>query len=204
MRRPPLLFLCALALALCSARPGLARGMAAGQPTLSGPVHVRPGDWIEIGWGDLPVGVYEAEIEMSVDLGPWQRVSPELDARQRRFAFRAPLAPGALARVRLRFGGDGYERQSEAEILIRIAGDPVAREDDAPLALRETGAIALDPVHETVAPALAFPVHAPVSRSATLPPASQTPAVAGDARRAATSTVLTAPATRAPFRPLRN
>jgi hypothetical protein len=72
---------------------------------------VRAGETLVIEWSSLPAGTYEAELELSLDGGRWLRISPELEARERRFVWTVPAGISGAARVRLRFGREHEEHE---------------------------------------------------------------------------------------------
>jgi hypothetical protein len=114
--------LAVLALALAPA-PALATR----EPALSWPgAEVAAGQVVELSWGDLPAGVEELEILLSLDDGRRYsvRVTPELDARERSFRWRVPNLPAARARLRMRLGSRRSEIETAPTPSFRIAGVP--------------------------------------------------------------------------------
>jgi hypothetical protein len=111
MRRilPPhrLLLLAALALAQAPATALAASGPALAWP---GP-EVAAGQVVELSWGELPAGIDELEILLSLDDGRSFpiRVTPELDAHERSFRWRVPNLPAGRARLRMRLGSERAE-----------------------------------------------------------------------------------------------
>lgn len=120
LHRLPLLTAFVLALALAPAPARAARGPALAWP---GP-EVVAGQVIELSWGDLPGGVEEMEILLSLDDGRHYavRVSPELDARERSFRWRVPNLPAGRARLRMRLGSERAEIETEPTEPFRIVG----------------------------------------------------------------------------------
>jgi len=86
------------------------------------PDVVHAGDVVEIRWRELPADVREVELELSLGGGRWVRISPELEALEGRFAWRAPQGVGGAAVLRLRAGGAGGERDV-AECAFRLVGE---------------------------------------------------------------------------------
>ena len=118
-----------IALLLCAAP---ATGHAAG--FLASPRgEVRGGERIEVRWRELPATVHEVELELSLDGGRWLRVSPELEPREHRFAWRVPQMAATSARLRLRAGGEQWERVLAVGDPFRIVstGPAIACETDA-------------------------------------------------------------------------
>jgi hypothetical protein len=111
----PLFFLLAM---LLLARPGSAR---AGTPLLAVPDEVVTGQRLELHWEGLPNAVDEVELELSLDGGRWVRISPELAAGEGRFVWNVPEVVSSGARLRLRAGGAGFEREIAASAPFRIA-----------------------------------------------------------------------------------
>jgi hypothetical protein len=106
----------ALAPAPAHAAPGPAR-------LWPGP-EVAAGQVIELSWGELPAGVHEMEILLSLDDGRHfaVRVSPELDAHERSFRWRVPNLPAGRARLRMRLGRERAEIETESSAPFRIVG----------------------------------------------------------------------------------
>ena len=112
--------LAALVLALPAA-PAL----AAPGPALAWPgAEIRAGQTVELSWSELPAGVEEMEILLSLDDGRHYsiRVSPELDAHERRYLWRVPNLPAARARLRMRLGTTSAEIETGPTSPFRIAG----------------------------------------------------------------------------------
>ena len=106
-----------------------APALAAREPALAWPgPEVVAGQVIELSWDDLPAGVEEMEILLSLDDGQAfaARVSPELDARERRYRWRVPNLPAAHARLRMRLGSEHAEIETEPTPSFRIVGAPGA------------------------------------------------------------------------------
>ena len=88
---------------------------AAASPRLHGiPARVRAGSELHITWAGLEPEAHEAELELSLAGGRWVRISPELDAREGGFTWRVPAGLAGPARLRLEYGGDGFEADGEA------------------------------------------------------------------------------------------
>jgi hypothetical protein len=104
-------------------------------PRLHGiPAHVRAGSDLRITWAGLGRDVHEAELELSLEGGRWVRISPELEARDGRFDWHVPDGLAGLARLRLRYGGEGFESEAEGAIAFVIdatAGHASPRLPDA-------------------------------------------------------------------------
>jgi hypothetical protein len=104
---------------------------AAAAPRLHGvPAHVRAGSTVRITWAGLGADVHEAEVELSISGSHWVRISPELDAREGGFSWRVPAGLSGSARLRLRYGGEGFEAEGSVS---------------APFVI-ETGVLATNPV----------------------------------------------------------
>lgn len=93
------------------------------------------GDRVLIEWSGLPASVHEVELEVSLGGSRWRRISPELEARDGRYEWRAPEWATGDARIRLRMGGDGFERAELVAAALTLA------EHDA---LQRPGADAVD------------------------------------------------------------
>ena len=122
--RPSLLAALALMLALAPAT-----AFAARESTLAWPgAAVVAGQIVTLSWGELPAGVGEMEILLSLDDGRTYavRVSPELDGRERSFRWRVPNLPTARARLRMRLGDARAEIETEATAPFRIVGSEAA------------------------------------------------------------------------------
>ena len=135
----PLPLLAALALALSTASAPALAEPAAPTPALAGPgAEVRAGQVVELWWGDLPAGVEEMEILLSLDDGQHYsiRVSPELDAHERRYRWRVPNLPAARARLRMRIGTARAEIETEPTSPFRISA---ASEPSPPQSLFHEG-----------------------------------------------------------------
>jgi len=102
-----------------------APALAARAPALVWPgPEVAAGQVVELSWSDVPAGIEELEILLSLDDGRTYgvRVSPELDGRERRYRWRVPNLPAAHARLRLRLGSEHAEIAAEPTPSFRIAG----------------------------------------------------------------------------------
>lgn len=118
--------LSAIALALLA--PAAA---AAAAPRLHGiPAHVRGGAELRITWSGLGPGADEAELELSLAGGRWVRISPELEAREGGFTWRVPSGLAGPARLRLRYGGEGFE--AEGDVSTPFVLEPDAATTRAP------------------------------------------------------------------------
>ena len=105
--RPPLLAAIVIAL-LAPAAP------AAAAPRLHGiPARVRGGAELRITWTGLGAEAHEAELELSLAGGRWVRISPEIEAREGGFTWRVPPGLAGPARLRLRYGGEGFEAEGD-------------------------------------------------------------------------------------------
>jgi len=125
---PPLFAVLALMLAPAPA-------LAAREPGLAWPgAEITAGQVVELAWGELPAGVEETEILLSLDDGRHFsiRVTPELDARERCYRWRVPNLPAARARLRMRLGSARAEIETAPTPPFRIAG-AVARSAPRPL-----------------------------------------------------------------------
>ena len=146
----PLPLLAALALTL-SAAPAL----AAPRSALADPgAEIQAGQIVELSWGELPAGVEEMEILLSLDDGQHYsiRVSPELDAHERHYRWRVPNLPAGRARLRMRLGTARAEIETEPTSPFRIAGDsepspppPLFHEGTFWTGLETPGSGAVDP-----------------------------------------------------------
>ena len=126
----------ALAAAAIAIAVPQARARAGDGPTLAPPGGlVRAGETVELSWPPVPAGVEEMEILLSLDDGQSYpvRVSPELDARERRYRWRVPNLPAQRARLRLRLGTERAEIETEPTPAFRILGSEGASEDRAPV-----------------------------------------------------------------------
>lgn len=98
------------------------------------PTRVRPGSRLTIRWGELSPAVDEVEVELSLDGGPWRRISAALDPAARRLEWCLPSRGGHAARLRLRAGGPMTERvvaESRAFWIEPDSPRPNALDDDA-------------------------------------------------------------------------
>jgi hypothetical protein len=100
---------------------------AAASPRLHGiPTHVRAGSELHIRWTGLGPGAHEAELELSLAGGRWMRISPEQDAREGGFTWHVPAGLAGPARLRIRYGGQGFEAEGDAPTQIVIEPDAAA------------------------------------------------------------------------------
>ena len=84
---------------------------ASAAPRLDGlPRSPRAGDVVHLTWTGLEHDVREVELELSLDGGHWVRVSPEMDAREGHFDWTVPAWASGIARLRLRSGGELFEK----------------------------------------------------------------------------------------------
>jgi len=115
--RSPVLAALAIGL-LAAATPALAA------PRLLGvPAHVRGGSELHVRWSGLGLDAREAELELSLGGGRWVRISPELDAHEGGFTWRVPAGLAGPARLRLRFGGEAFEAESDVSAPFVIEAD---------------------------------------------------------------------------------
>jgi len=107
-------------------------GEADGACLASPPAGIRAGDVLELSWSELPAGIDECEILLSLDDGrTWPvRVSPELERAERRYRWRVPNLPSPTARLRLRLGGARGERLAPVSAAFRIEGSAAAGPPD--------------------------------------------------------------------------
>ena len=106
---------------------------AAASPRLHGiPARVPAGSELKIRWTGLGPEAREAELELSLAGGGWVRISPELDAREGGFTWRVPAGLAGPARVRLKYGGDGFEAEGDASTTLEIGSDAAASCAPAP------------------------------------------------------------------------
>ena len=118
--RPTLLAAIALAL-LAPTAP------AAAAPRLHGvPARVRGGSELRITWTGLGPEAHEAELELSLGGGRWVRISPELDAREGGFTWHVPSGLAGSARVRLAYGGEGFETEGGVSVLFVLEASATA------------------------------------------------------------------------------
>ena len=101
------------------------------------PPRVIAGSRLEIAWSGLEAGTREVELELSLAGGRWMRISPELEAREGRYRWRVPPDLAGPARLRLRFGGDGFESETEVASEFVIEPGPDAQASRPPSASRE-------------------------------------------------------------------
>jgi hypothetical protein len=84
------------------------------------PGQVFAGEVVDLRWSDLPPDVDEVELELSLDCGRWTRISPERHAAEGVYRWRVSRTASDMARVRLRVGGEGFERVLEPSAPFRI------------------------------------------------------------------------------------
>jgi hypothetical protein len=102
--RPLLPILLAVLLALVASAADAA-------PRLDGlPRAPHAGDVVHLEWSGLGRDVREVELELSLDGSRWVRISPEMEARDGRFDWHVPEWASGIARLRLRSGGELFER----------------------------------------------------------------------------------------------
>ena len=101
--RPPIAVFLALAI-FCTPRPGHAGAVLRVPASV-----VRSGETVELSWCELPRNAREVELEISLDGGRWLRISPELEASEGVFHWFVPSGFSGEARLRLRWGGEGFE-----------------------------------------------------------------------------------------------
>jgi len=156
---------------------------AAAEPRLLGiPTHVPAGGRLHIRWTGLGQEVHEAELELSLGGGRWTRISPELEAREGGFTWQLPAELSGPARLRLRYGGEGFEaegRVSAPFVIERPAGVTQAPTLDAwwrvpahevPATRRAlTGAASLSPLRSGYALAPQSPRSGRIARPAADP-----------------------------------
>jgi len=199
--------LAVLALTMASAP---ARSFAAPVPALTWPgAEIPAGQIVELAWSGLPAGTEEMEILLSLDDGRSFpiRVTPELDARERRYRWRVPNLSAARARLRMRLGRGRAEIETAPTPPFRIAG-AVAR--SGPRALFHEGAFwtGLEPIgspeHGMLAPQAGMDAADPASaavavrgRPSLARPAPTTLAPT-DAERSCSTAVPPTPAARPP------
>jgi hypothetical protein len=115
---------------------------ASGRGLAPVPAMVHAGAVIELRWSDLPADAEELEILLSLDDGEHFaiRVSPELEAHERRFRWRVPNLPAERARLRVRVGDNhGHEWWLDPGDAFRIVEDlaPAREPDFEPAPMRE-------------------------------------------------------------------
>jgi hypothetical protein len=107
-------------------------GLAAGASAAAGPVvflpfggdrTLHPGDVVEVQWTGPPWGVEEMELLLSVDGGRHfgVRITPDLDADRRSYAWRVPPFQSGDARLAVRVNLDGREVLAGVSEPFRIA-----------------------------------------------------------------------------------
>ncbi|MEO5987375.1 MAG: hypothetical protein ABIU54_02270 [Candidatus Eisenbacteria bacterium] len=120
---PPCYARILLAFLLVTAMLDASIARALGEPQLPGlPQVVRNGGRIDIAWSGLPAGTREVELEVSIEGGPWKRISPELEAHQGHYIWRIPAHFVGSARMHLLFGSDHGESYSAPSEPFEIEG----------------------------------------------------------------------------------
>lgn len=122
----------ALGLALAVApRPLAAESVRIMAP--DGGATLVAGELVEVRWQGLPVDVDEMELLLEVDHTAAVRVrlTPQLAAASRSYAWRVPNLPGRNACLRLRWGRGGVETEGEPSASFAILADPRAPFDGA-------------------------------------------------------------------------
>lgn len=170
------------------------------------PDGVRAGDVVELTWRLDDPAVEELELELSVDGGPWRRISPELPGLTSRFEWRVPAVSATHARLRLRVGtrnaeydlpaSEPFAIRDEGAVARPLAARPLSGFGALPGALRDSRpgftARELDP-------------HADAPPRVALPTSSVGPVVELRRGDAAVDAIPTGPSGRQPrFVPLRN
>lgn len=153
MRRvlPTMIALMLAALAFVSALPARAAVELPTGPAIAGlpgPAGVRAGDVVELRWRLDDPSVEELELELSVDGGPWRRISPELPGLTSRFEWRVPALGATHARLRLRVGtrdgeydlppSEPFAIQDDAAVARPLAASPLSGHAAMPGALRDS------------------------------------------------------------------
>jgi hypothetical protein len=145
-----LIRLLALSFALLAPVASRAAGADGHGPSL--PPVIRAGEAIELRWRVADTGIEELELEISVDGGPWRRISPELPGLARRYVWRVPEMAAERARIRLRVGTEHGERDLPPSEAFRIVPSGVSAR---PLTPREmTGTAPLPSALASVPPSL--------------------------------------------------
>lgn len=89
---------------------------------------------MHITWTGLGPKADEAELELSLGGGRWVRISPELDAREGGFTWRVPSGLAGPARLRLRYGGEGFEAEGDISMpFVLEQGEAAPHASDAVL-----------------------------------------------------------------------
>jgi len=106
------------------------RARATELPAIEVPAAIVAGAGVDVGWRGLPPDVREVELELSLGGGRWVRISPEIDAGAGAYRWRVPALLAALAQIRLRAGGEGFERVVAISSCFTIRSDPSGRGRD--------------------------------------------------------------------------
>ncbi len=153
MRRvlPVMIALLLVALASVGALPARAAVEVPTGPVVAGvpgPAGVRAGDVVELRWRLDDPAVEELELELSVDGGPWRRISPELPGLTSRFEWRVPALGATHARLRLRVGtrdgeydlppSEPFAIHDDAAVARPLAAAPLSGSRELPGALRDS------------------------------------------------------------------
>jgi hypothetical protein len=112
-------------------------GLAAAAPAAAGPVVFVPfggdrilyaGERVEVQWTGTPWGVEEMELLLSLDGGRHfgVRLTPDLDADRRSYAWRVPPLPSSDARLAVRVNLEGREVLAGVSEPFRIAAGQAA------------------------------------------------------------------------------
>lgn len=109
-----------LALSFALLAPVASRAAGADEHGPSLPPVVRAGEAIELRWRVADTGIEELELEISVDGGPWRRISPELPGLTRRYVWRVPEMAADRVRIRLCVGTEHGERDLPPSEAFRI------------------------------------------------------------------------------------
>ena len=167
-------------LALCALFP--ASPARADARLVASQSRVRPGDTVVLEWSGLPARSEEVELELSLDGGRWVRISPELEAREGRFAWRVPAGVTGQGELRLRAGEAHDERVvAVVAIMFSASAEPPAARLDATSDWWNLSADSHAPLtddfagsHSAFAPLTVPDVIAPATDGAGLAPAQRT------------------------------